>query len=200
VGYYNVSGHRYAPNRFPIYEAYTSGDSYSYYAVPFASQADFSIGKFAVGLTNGQPISVSLYSNNSISNLPQTLLGVATIQSIFYQSNNYSYIDNGYSLSSSYGSFVDSAGQVFWAPGGLQGIFSPGISLSLGSKYWLVIKWSNNYPHDLRYSYVLDLDSQSNSAPWDYSQLQGSSDGINWFPWGFGNSANRIQPAMLFTN
>jgi|GEM_PF-2057474 len=156
-----------------IQDRYTSGTTYTYYAIPFTTSSAFLLRYFALGLYNGNVDSVSLYSNSSGSNIPGSLLGTASVGSIFSSSTSYTYPSGGYTSSGSSTTYTDSSNNVYWISSKIQGKFASGISLASNTRYWIVVKWNNGFPHDER------VDA-STDAVFDFSQAQASNDGVAW--------------------
>lgn len=163
-----------APGAY-IQDRYTSGTTYSYYAIPFTSPSAFLLRYFALGVYNGNVDSVSLYSNSAGGNTPGTLLGTASVGAIFNSSSSYTYPSGGYTLSGSSTTYTDASNSVYWISSKIQGKFSSGISLTSNTRYWIVVKWNNGFPHDERVD-------DSTGSTFDFSQAQASNDGISWTP------------------
>jgi hypothetical protein len=158
-----------------IQDRYTSGTTYAYYAIPFTSSSAFLLRYFALGIYNGSVDSVSLYSNSVGGNTPGSLLGTASVGSIFNSSSSYTYPSGGYTLSGSGTTYTDASNTIYWISSKIQGKFSSGISLASNTKYWIVVKWNNGFPHDERVD-------DSTGSTFDFSQAQGSNNGVTWAP------------------
>jgi hypothetical protein len=164
---------RFGATNAYIQDWYTSGTTYTYYAIPFIADSSFAMKYFALGLYNGSTDSVYLYSNDSVNNVPSSLLSTATLASTFSDSTSYTYPNGGYTSTSSSTTYTDASNVVYWVSGKIQGKFGSGINLTANNKYWIVVKWNNNFPHD-------DRVDASTGAIFDFSQAKGSSDGVSW--------------------
>jgi hypothetical protein len=158
-----------------IQDRYTSGTTYTYYAIPFTSSSAFLLRYFALGVYNGSVDSVSLYSNSVGGITPGSLLGSASLGSIFNSSSSYTYSSGGYTLSGSSPTYTDTLNSIYWISSKIQGKFSSGINLASNTKYWIVVKWNNGFPHDER------VDDSTGSF-FDFSQAHGSNNGVTWTP------------------
>ncbi len=161
-----------------IQDRYTSGTTYTYYAIPFIPTSSFSLRYFAVGVYNGNTDQVYLYSNNAGTNSPGSLLATATLGSTFTDSSSYTYPNGPYTSSSTSTTYTDSSGNIYWLSSKIQGKFGSGISLTGNTRYWIVIKWNNAFPHDERVD-----DSYKNgllNTTFDFSQAKASNDSISW--------------------
>ncbi len=172
---------------------YSDGTVHTYYAIPFVPSSEFSLRYFSLGFSNGSTDSVYLYANNSNSDSPDTLLATASLGSIFKESTNYTYPYNGYTSTGSGITYTDSSGSIYWLSGMVQGKFGSGINLVANKKYWIVVKWSNNFPHDSRVE-------ASTGGVFDFSQLKGSSDGMSWSTVTTGVLGAGVVPAMFMTD
>ena len=85
---------------------------------------------------------------------------------------------------------------MYWISSKIQGKFGSGIALTANTKYWLVIKWNNNFPHDERVdaSYL----NGSINYTFDFSQAKGSADGVTWSNIQILGSG--VVPAMFMTD
>jgi len=189
VVYYKRRG---APNTF-LDNWYSSGTSDVYYAVPFTATTSNPIRYFSMGVNNGVLSDVYLYSNNSADDKPDSLLGTATINNYFTSSSSYSYPDGQFTGTGQASTFTDANNTVYWLSTMVQGKFGSGINLIENNKYWIVFKWNNNQPHDSRVE-------ASTGASFDFSQMKGSPDAINWSNISSGIFANGEVPAMFFTD
>ena len=176
-----------------IQDSYTSGTTYTYYAIPFIAGSSFVMRYFALGLYNGSTDSVYLYSNDSVNNVPSSLLSTATLASTFSDSTSYTYPNGGYTSTSSSTTFTDASNVVYWVSGKIQGKFGSGINLTANNKYWIVVKWNNNFPHD-------DRVDASTGATFDFSQAKGSSDGASWSNINTGILSAGAVPAFFITD
>jgi hypothetical protein len=176
-----------------VQDWYTSGTTYTYYAIPFIADSSFAMRYFALGLYNGSTDSVYLYSNDSVNNVPSSLLSTATLASTFSDSTSYTYPNGGYTSTSSSTTYTDASNVVYWVSGKIQGKFGSGINLTANNKYWIVVKWNNNFPHD-------DRVDASTGATFDFSQAKGSSDGVSWSNINTGILSAGAVPAFFITD
>jgi hypothetical protein len=172
---------------------YSDGTTHAYYAIPFMPNASFSGRYFSLGFSNGSTDSVLLYSNNVNSDAPDALLTTATIGSFFNESTSFTYPYNGYSVTGSGTTFTDTSNAVYWLSTMIQGKFGSGINLNASSKYWIVVKWNNNFPHDSRVE-------ASTGASFDFSQMKGSMDGVTWTNISTGILSAGAVPAMFVSD
>jgi hypothetical protein len=164
---------RFGATNAYVQDWYTSGTTYTYYAIPFIANSSFAVRYFALGLYNGSTDSVYLYSNDAVNDVPSSLLSTATLTSVFSDSTSYTYPNGGYTSTASSTTYTDASNVVYWVSGKIQGKFGSGINLAANNKYWIVVKWNNNFPHDDR------VDASTGSS-FDFSQAKGSSDAVSW--------------------